>query len=330
MPVRPTNSGRRTGAQKKTDAKRKKPLVRRIKFGRLLLVLTAFVILAYGAFVALSALYDWGYVKVKEGLPDKPSIAPQFEDSRFDNYTNLLFIGIDDQPIQGVGESGRYADAVMLLTLDHETNEINILALPRSIKIDIPGRKEPDYLSFSYYYGGSLLTVDSVAQLLQVPVTQYIAIDRKTLSQLIDAVGGINIYVQDDMNYDDPAGGTSIHLSKGYQHLDGDMAQQYLRYRSDDLGDIGRVQRQQKFAKALFDKLMSWETIPALPSIVHIFNNNMETNINLLDISSLVEIFDTLRTSDVQLKMLPGNLSPSGEWIPDKSRVEQDMNELFQ
>ena len=73
MPVRPTNSGRHARSQKKTDARHKKPLIRRIKFGRLLLVLTAFVILAYGAFVALSALYDWGYVKVKEGLPEKHS-----------------------------------------------------------------------------------------------------------------------------------------------------------------------------------------------------------------------------------------------------------------
>lgn len=56
------------------------------------------------------------------------------------------------------------------------------------------------------------------------------------------------------MDYEDPISGTSVHLTQGYQHLTGDMSQQYLIFRNDDLGDIGRIQRQQKFAKALFEK----------------------------------------------------------------------------
>lgn len=302
----------------------------RLKLHRLFFVLILLGGILYGAFVALSALYDWGYVKIQGNAAQKVTIPPQFEDPRFEKYTNILIIGVDDQPIQGVSEAGRYADAVMLISMNHDTKEIRCLSLPRNIKIDIPGRKAPDYLSFTYYYGGALLTVDSVSQLLQVPITQYVAFDRKALSQLVDALGGINIYVQDDMNYDDPVGGTSIHLSRGYQHLNGDLAQQYLRYRSDDLGDIGRVQRQQKFVQALFDRLMTAETLTALPSIVHIFNSSMETNINLVDISILIDLFDTLRTSDMKVQMLPGNLSAAGEWIPDQSRIEQDMNEIFQ
>lgn len=324
MARRPANtSPRRTRRQKSAAGKR------RIRFHRLLLVLILLGGMLYGAFVALTAIYDWSYVKIQGNASQKASIPPQFEDARFEKYTNILLIGVDDQPIQGVSEAGRYADAVMLISMNHDTGEIHGLSLPRNIKLDIPGRKAPDYLSFTYYYGGALLTVNSVSQLLQVPITQYIALDRKALSQFVDALGGINIYVQDDMNYDDPTSGTSIHLSRGYRHLDGDLAQQYLRYRSDDLGDIGRVQRQQKFVQALFDKMMTAETLTAVPSIVHIFNNSMETNINLLDISSLIDLFDTLRTSEMKVQMLPGNLSPAGEWIPDQSRIEQDMNEIF-
>lgn len=325
MARRSANSAPRRPRRQKNSAKKG-----RIKLHRLLLVLILLGGMIYGAFVALSALYDWGYVKIQGNAAQKVSIPPQFEDARFEKYTNILIIGVDDQPIQGVSEAGRYADAVMLISMNHDTKEIRCLSLPRNIKIDIPGRKAPDYLSFTYYYGGALLTVDSVSQLLQVPITQYIAFDRKALSQLVDALGGINIYVQDDMNYDDPVGGTSIHLSRGYQHLNGDLAQQYLRYRSDDLGDIGRVQRQQKFAQALFDRLMTAETLTAVPSIIHIFNSSMETNINLVDISILIDLFDTLRTSEMKVQMLPGNLSAAGEWIPDRSRIEQDMNEIFQ
>lgn len=315
--------------------RRKKPLIRRIKLGRLLLVLLLGSGIVYGAYVALSEVYNFASLKYAQyreenpSKPVKPPIAPQIIDKRFENYTNILLIGIDDQPVEGIGESGRYADALMLISMDHTSGQVRFLALPRNIKTVIAGRKEPDYLSFTYYYGGSPLTVNTVSQLLNIPITHYIALDRKALSKFVDTIGGVNIYVERDMNYEDPAGGTSIHLKKGYQHLTGDMSQQYLRFRTDDLGDIGRVHRQQKFAEALLEKLISIETLPALPTIITIFNDNLDTNINLIDISSIIDIMDTLYTNKFEIQMLPGNFGSGGDWIPDKARVEQAINEMF-
>ena len=315
--------------------RRKKPLIRRIKLGRLFLVLLLGSGIVYGSYVALSEVYNFAslkYAQYKEENPSKPTkppIAPQIIDKRFENYTNILLIGIDDQPVEGIGESGRYADALMLISMDHTSGQVRFLALPRNIKTAIAGRTEPDYLSFTYYYGGSPLTVNTVSQLLNIPITQYIALDRKALSKFVDTIGGVNIYVERDMNYEDPAGGTSIHLKKGYQRLTGDMSQQYLRFRTDDLGDIGRVHRQQKFAEALLEKLISIETLPALPTIITIFNDNLDTNINLIDISSIIDILDTLYTNKFEIQMLPGNFGPGGDWIPDKARVEQTIIEMF-
>ena len=315
--------------------RRKKSLIRRIKLGRLFLVLLLGSGIVYGAYVALSEVYNFASLKYAQyreenpSKPVKPPIAPQIIDKRFENYTNILLIGIDDQPVEGIGESGRYADALMLISMDHTSGQVRFLALPRNIKTVIAGRKEPDYLSFTYYYGGSPLTVNTVSQLLNIPITHYIALDRKALSKFVDTIGGVNIYVERDMNYEDPAGGTSIHLKKGYQHLTGDMSQQYLRFRTDDLGDIGRVHRQQKFAEALLEKLISIETLPALPTIITIFNDNLDTNINLIDISSIIDIMDTLYTNKFEIQMLPGNFGSGGDWIPDKARVEQAINEMF-
>lgn len=315
--------------------RRKKPLIRRIKLGRLFLVLLLGSGIVYGAYVALSEVYNFASLKYAQyreenpSKPVKPPIAPQIIDKRFENYTNILLIGIDDQPVEGIGESGRYADALMLISMDHTSGQVRFLALPRNIKTVIAGRKEPDYLSFTYYYGGSPLTVNTVSQLLNIPITHYIALDRKALSKFVDTIGGVNIYVERDMNYEDPAGGTSIHLKKGYQHLTGDMSQQYLRFRTDDLGDIGRVHRQQKFAEALLEKLISIETLPALPTIITIFNDNLDTNINFIDISSIIDIMDTLYTNKFEIQMLPGNFGSGGDWIPDKARVEQAINEMF-
>lgn len=315
--------------------RKKKPLIRRIRFDRLILLLVLLSGIAYGAYVAASEVYNFASLKYAQyreehpSKPIKPPIAPQIVDKRFENYINILLIGIDDQPVEGIGESGRYADALMLVSMDRETGQVRFLALPRNIKTVIPGRKDEDYLSFTYYYGGSPLAVNTVSQLLNIPITQYIAIDRKALSKFIDTIGGVNLYVERDMNYDDPVSGTSIHLKRGYQRLTGDMAQQYLRFRNDDLGDIGRVHRQQKFAEALFEKLISIELLPALPTIITIFNDSMDTNIDILDISSVIDIIDTLYTNKIEIQILPGNLGGLGEWIPDKARVQQMIDDMF-
>lgn len=320
---------------KTTVKKHKKPLIKRIRFGRLLLVLILLSSIAYGSYVVVSEIYAWcslkyaQYQENHQDKPEKPTITPQFTDKRFENHTNILLIGIDDKPVEGIVESGRYADALMLVSMDHKKSQIRFLSLPRNIKTTIDGRKEEEYLSFTYYYGGAPLTVNTVSQLLNVPITQYIALDRKSIAKFVDTLGGINIYVECDMNYEDPVSGTSIHLTQGYQHLTGDMSQQYLIFRNDDLGDIGRVQRQQKFAKALFEKMMSIETLPTLPTMIDIWENNMDTNINIMDISSVIDLLDALNSEELKIKMLPGNLSPNGDWIPDNARVEQEINEMF-
>lgn len=318
-----------------TKRKHKKPLIKRIRIGRLLLVLILLSSIVYGSYIVISEIYSWGsfkYAQYKEAHPSKPQkppIPPQFVDKKFENYTNILFIGIDDKPVEGIAEAGRYADALMLVSMDHTNGEIRFLSLPRNIKTTMDGRKDPEYLSFTYYYGGAPLAVNTVSQLLNIPITQYVALDRKSLAKFVDTIGGINLYVESNMDYDDPVSGTSIHLTQGYQHLTGDMSQQYLIFRNDDLGDIGRVQRQQKFAKALFEKMMSLETIPTLPTILDIWEDNIDTNINILDISNLLDLLDTLSTNEIKIKMLPGNMSPTGDWIPDNARVEQEINEMF-
>ena len=75
--------------------------------------------------------------------------------------------------------------------------------------------------------------------------------------------------------------------------------------------------------------MISLETIPTIPTIINIFKNNMVTNINITDISSVIDILDTIRFNEINIKMLPGNLSPEGDWIPDTTRIEQEINELF-
>ena len=111
-----------------------------------------------------------------------------------------------------------------------------------------------------------------------------------TFADLIDVLGGIDVYVEEDMDYDDEASGLSIHLKQGYQHLDGDAAQKYLRFKDEKLGDVGRIQRRQRFIKALYEKVLQLETIPKLPAIADIFRNRLTTSAEIFDSAHLANV----------------------------------------
>ena len=171
--------------------------------------------------------------------------------------------------------------------------------------------------------------VKEVSRLLGVPIHQYIIIDMATFAELIDTLGGLDIYVEENMDYDDEAAGLSIHIGQGYQHLSGEEVQKYLRYRGEKLGDVGRVQRQQKFIKALYAKVLQLDTIPKLPAIADIFRNRMETSAEIFDSAHLANVLRRMNSELPTTLMLPGSENADGAWVVNQAELEMRMRELF-
>jgi LCP family protein required for cell wall assembly len=103
------------------------------------------------------------------------------------------------------------------------------------------------------------------------------------LKRLVNILGGVNIYVDSDMNHWDPDPYLAIHLKKGQQKLDGADALGYVRYRGDPTADIGRTQRQQVFIKALAAEMFKAGTITKLPRLLPEIANSINTNIPMSD-----------------------------------------------
>ena len=97
-------------SKKNSIKKQPKPLIKRIRFDRLLLLLVLLSSIVYGSYIVFSEIYDWGSLKYAQyqenhpSKPQKPPIAPQIIDKRFENYTNILLIGVDNRPIDGIAE----------------------------------------------------------------------------------------------------------------------------------------------------------------------------------------------------------------------------------
>ena len=156
-------------------------------------------------------------------------------------------------------------------------------------------------------------------------------VDAQAAGSLIDALGGIDVYVEMRMDYDDPELGLSIHIPQGFQHMNGDVAQKYLRFRSGELGDVGRVQRHHRFLKALYDRILHVETLGRLPALAKVLQEQVNTNVEVWDSAQLAEVLKGLSQEAPETFMLPGRPYAGDEsiWLPDREQAKQKMKHLF-
>lgn len=176
---------------------------------------------------------------------------------------------------------------MLLLRFDPEKDNVVVLSIPRDTKTLIPQRGVTK-INEANALGGPALAAESVSNLLDdVSVDRYIRINIQGVEKLIDALGGLNIYVPENMKYTDHSQHLYIDLKQGQQHLDGEKAIQFLRFRYDAYGDIGRVQRQQSFMRALVEQTLSPRTILRMPDILNVVRSHLDTNLTTNELIAL-------------------------------------------
>jgi len=226
---------------------------------------------------------------------------------------------------------GQHADTVMIVSLNNATGEVRVISVPRGTLVDVPELKAKGVkLNKVFAEGGSTLMVRTISRLLGISLHHYVELDTEFLAELIDTLGGIDIYVETDMYYEDPEAGLKINLMQGYRHMDGDTVQKYLRYRSGELGDIGRLQRQQRFTRAAFEALLQPANVTKLPQLSQLLQNKLSTSAEIWDSAHLLKLLHSIKGVP-QTIMLPGK-SVKGDdssWQLDMPAVDMKIKELF-
>ncbi len=241
---------------------------------------------------------------------------------------NILLIGIDvslsnkRQPLNFAR-----SDTLILISLDPERNQISALSIPRDSRALIPGKGETK-INAAYAYGGPRLTIKTVQNFLSVPIHYYVKLGAESAARIIDAIGGVDLYVEKDMKYKDWWGGVDINLKKGLQHLDGQRAMDYVRFRHDDMADIGRVGRQQTLLLALFEKIKSPAVIVHAPQLLRAFAENTQTNLSPHEMITLGMFGVRLKSEDIHTATLPGRASDA-YWDPDWVKTRPLVTEMF-
>ncbi|BAZ65496.1 MAG: LCP family protein [Pelatocladus maniniholoensis HA4357-MV3] len=226
------------------------------------------------------------------------------------------------------------SDVMLLIRFDPETKKLVMLSIPRDTRVEIEGHGRKK-INSANVQGGPALTAKTVSNLLDgVGIDRYIRINILGVAKLIDALGGVNIDVPRDMKYQDDSQHLYINLKKGKQHLNGDQTLQLLRFRHDENGDIGRIQRQQKVIRALIDQTLNPTTLTKLPNILNVVKEHIDTNLTVEELAALVGYGVRTNRSNVLQLMLPGRFSENGEydasyWIPDSDRIATTMAQYF-
>ena len=244
---------------------------------------------------------------------------------------NILLIGTDSN---GAGTDpfiGVRSDTLVVININPRSKNVNLLSIPRDSKVSIKGHGV-DKINAAFAYGGPDLTIETIEKTLGIKIDYYIVFNYDSVKKLVKAIGGVPVYVEKDMHYTDRSGGLYVNLQKGEQVLDANKAEQYLRFRKDALGDIGRMRRQQWFLKGVATKIQSPEIITKIPDILQVLKENTKTNMSLYQLSNIAGYARTIDLNDIQIATLPGAPSTRGYisyWILDPEKTQEVVDALI-
>jgi LCP family protein required for cell wall assembly len=237
---------------------------------------------------------------------------------------NVLILGVDRRPSEAEGASSR-SDTIMLAQVSPGSGRVELLFIPRDLLVEVEPGVE-DRINTAYAYGRVEQARAVMEGVTGVPIDAHAIIDFQGFEETIDAIGGVEVDVADEVP-------PKYEIEDGLQTLNGKQALFFARYRGTAGGDLDRIERQQQLLAALRAKMLHWNTVTTLPSVLGIANENVDTDLGLVQAISLGRAL-VLRSGEddltaVQLKGYPQTL-PSGDQvlIPDYEANEELLQDF--
>ena len=296
-------------------------------------------------------------------ITPEPTSVPEFlasEDIQYPTWDgasriNILFVGLrGGDPIKG--DCPFCTDTLILLTVDPTTKTAGMLSIPRDMWVNIPGF---GYSRINTAWtlgrgsklpgGGPALTMKTISHFIGVPIENYVQVDFDTFVDIINLLGGVDVYNEETIVLDPMAHGKDFPKVKitccGMRHLDGRTALAYSRCRHIEQGcqdgDIGRARRQQKVIFGIRDKVLSPENFPTLlaqaPQLYNVFSEGIHTNLSLQDAMKLAVLAKDISKENIENAViddsmlafdnvvLGGKNASIMKPLPDKIRVLRDQ-----
>lgn len=219
---------------------------------------------------------------------------------------NVLLVGLEDQG------GGARSDVLMLLTVNPQTKEVYMLSIPRDTRTIVPELGYNTKITHSYGNGGIESTIDTVSELLDVPIDYYVTTNFQGFEDIVDTLGGIEVDVPFTFKAQLTGSLQWKTYHEGPMELNGNEALAYVRMRkSDPKGDMGRNERQQQVIKEIVSKSTSFGSINKIDDLMQDLGNNVRTNIPPSKFLSFIELYTKIKDAPIQNLTLEGH----DEWI---------------
>ena len=330
---------------KENTKKKKKSKIK--TFIKTILFILLIALIVYGCYFAYQ--YYNHTSKMEEGKVYDPLSATALgidpEKLKTIGRLNVLILGES-----GIGDGYKLTDSIMIASYNPQTQQASLLSIPRDTYV---GKKNKDTATSHYlasykmnavYRNGTNLdeTIECVNNLTGLELEKYILIDTDAIIDIVDAIGGVWFDVPIDMNYDDLNQDLHIHLKAGYQLIDGNKAEQLLRFRHNQDGttypveygdnDIGRMRTQREFIQATAKQLLKIENVTKVVNLLDIVFNSVKTNLDIETLKYYIPYIFKFNTSNIVSDTLPGEPEKCNEiWIytANKTKTKQVIQDLF-
>ena len=251
---------------------------------------------------------------------------------------------LDTLTFLALGKSQNLTDTIIVCSYNPNTQQASMLSIPRDTFVGTNKNKATAMQKINALYQVSpQKTLDAVNKLTGLNIKYYAMIDTKSLREVVDAVGGIYFDVPRDMKYTDTSQDLYIDLKKGYQLLDGNKAEQLLRFRhgqklsdtySSEYGeqDLGRMRTQREFLIEAAKQILQLKNVFKIGEFIDIAHENLETNIPVSLIKDYIPYAIEFDTNNIKSDMLPGSAGTFNSvslYISDTKETKQIVNDLF-
>lgn len=247
--------------------------------------------------------------------------------------------------LMGVDEEANLSDTNMIIRMDTSKEQIDLLSIPRDTKIIPNEEMTTEFISDGLRVVESLRLSQlgskagknspkyikmALEELLGVNIDYYIKIDMEAFMEIVDIVGGVEIYINENMDYEDPLGGLYIHFKEGWHTLDGKKAREAVRYRGYTSADIGRIQFQQQFLRELVEQALNKDTVISnLPELISLFFKYVDTDITVAEATRYISHVPNIKNYAINMYTMPWDNGEDYYILPIEDKLESLVEDIF-
>lgn len=276
--------------------RRAKVKSRKSKVLKVTSLIVLILIIVAGSYIGLQyKAFQQALSKMNDEMPETAATNAVQKELNLEPFSVLL-LGVDEREYD-VGRS----DTMIVLTVNPQLKTIKMLSIPRDTRVEIVGYGTTEKINHAYARGGVQMSIDTVEELLNIPIDYYVTVNMEGFLDVIDTLGGIEVVNDMELEVND------YHFSEGEIQLSGDEALVFSRIRYEDpRGDFGRQVRQRLLIEAIMNEAKDPKILFKVSDILEVLGDNVQMNFTMSEIKLMPQLYLQLNSSIEQLQFEKG------------------------